>query len=415
MTRRAQKKVGVVGLGIIGQRVAENLRRRGFQVFVWNRTPRPFPNFVGSPAEIAALCDFVQIFVADDAALQEIVRQMTGTLGANNLVMAHSTVAPDSMRSAAEIVRRRGSEFVDAPFTGSKLAAEKGELIYYVGGDEMALRRARPVLEASSKEILEIGAVGDATIVKIATNMVTAVTVQVGIEALALAYGAGISPEKFGAALRCNASHSGTLGFKLPKIIEGDFEPHFSVNHMLKDLRIAARMGRALDVGLPATAAAHDRLLEEVRNERGDDDYSSVARQYFAGNLLQVDKDNGAALSEQLELRERPLKETVRDPSVAEPSEEQAVPDIPQDPSAQSSASGEASEESDSTDVTLIEPTVKSSETETAAIEESKEEGHVSSEEVAQESPSERQLPVPEEETPRGFFDRFRRLGRSAK
>lgn len=415
MTRRAHKKVGVIGLGIIGQRVAENLRRRGFQVFVWNRTPRPFPNFVGSPAEIASLCDFVQIFVADDDALLEIVRQMTSALGANNLVMAHSTVAPDCMRSAAEIVRRRGSEFLDAPFTGSKMAAEKGELIYYVGGDEMALRRARPVLEASSKEILEIGAVGDATIVKIATNMVTAVTVQVGIEALALAHGAGISLEKFGAALRSNACHSGTLGFKMPKIIEGDFEPHFSVKHMLKDMRIAARMGRALDVGLPATAAAHDRLLEEVRNEHGDDDYSSVARQYFAGNLSQVDKDNGAALSEQLELRERPLDETVRDTSGAEPSEAAAMPDIPPDPSARSSTSGEASEESNGTDVALIEPTGESSETETAAIEESKDEEQISSGEVAKESPSEQQLPVPAEETPHGFFNRFRRLGRSAK
>lgn len=415
MTRRAHKKVGVIGLGIIGQRVAENLRRRGFQVFVWNRTPRPFPNFVGSPAEIASLCDFVQIFVADDDALLEIVRQMTSALGANNLVMAHSTVAPDCMRSAAEIVRRRGSEFLDAPFTGSKMAAEKGELIYYVGGDEMALRRARPVLEASSKEILEIGAVGDATIVKIATNMVTAVTVQVGIEALALAHGAGISLEKFGAALRSNACHSGTLGFKMPKIIEGDFEPHFSVKHMLKDMRIAARMGRALDVGLPATAAAHDRLLEEVRNEHGDDDYSSVARQYFAGNLSQVDKDNGAALSEQLELRERPLDETVRDTSGAEPSEAAAMPDIPPDPSARSSTSGEASEESNGTDVALIEPTGESSETETAAIEESKDEEQISSGEVAKESPSEQQLPVPAEETTRGFFNRFRRLGGSAK
>ena len=69
MSRRNIKNVGLIGLGIIGQRVAESLRRHGFHVFVWNRTPRPVPNFLGSPAAVAELCGFVQIFVADDEAL----------------------------------------------------------------------------------------------------------------------------------------------------------------------------------------------------------------------------------------------------------------------------------------------------------------------------------------------------------
>ncbi|HEX8280287.1 MAG TPA: NAD(P)-binding domain-containing protein, partial [Chthoniobacterales bacterium] len=135
MSRRTQKNVGVIGLGIIGRRVADCLRHRGFHVFVWNRTPRPFPNFVGSPAEVAELCDFVQIFVSDDEALLEMVQQMKQSLNAHHVIMAHSTVAPNTMRAAAEIVQRRGGQFLDAPFTGSKMAAEKGELVYYVGGD----------------------------------------------------------------------------------------------------------------------------------------------------------------------------------------------------------------------------------------------------------------------------------------
>ncbi len=305
MPPRAQKNVGVIGLGIIGERVAANLRRRGFQVYVWNRTPRPFPNFVGSPAELAAICDFVQIFVSDDEALLQMVREMTPELGAHHIVMGHSTVAPDSMRAAAEIVQRRGAELLDAPFTGSKLAAEKGELIYYVGGDEMALRRARPVLQASSKEIVEIGAIGEATAVKVATNIVTAATVQAAVEALALAHGAGISPDQFNRALRSNATHSGTLGFKMPNIIKGDFAPHFSVKHMLKDVEIAARMAHSLGINLPANAAARDCLEEELRQGRGEADYSSVARQYFSGDLENPETDNANPPAEQLELEER--------------------------------------------------------------------------------------------------------------
>src|SRR5204863_5202064 len=110
--------------------------------------------------ELAEICDFLQIFVSDDEALRETVEHLSEKLRSRHVVIAHSTVAPDSMRAAAEIVERRGARFVEAPFTGSKVAAEKGELVYYVGGSDEALRDARPILEASGKQIIEIGVIG---------------------------------------------------------------------------------------------------------------------------------------------------------------------------------------------------------------------------------------------------------------
>ncbi len=291
MSRRTQRNVGVIGLGIIGRRVAESLRRRGFSVFVWNRTPRPVPNFVGSPAEIAQLADFIQIFVADDGALLEMVEQLRPALKAHHVVMAHCTVAPHSMRAAAEIVQRRGAQFLDAPFTGSKLAAEKGELVYYIGGDDAALKRARPVLEGSSKELIEIGEIGQATTIKIATNMVTAATVQVAAEALALVDSSGLAPEKFLAAMRGNATNSATLTMKLPKMIAGDFDPHFSVKHMLKDMEIASRLARSYGLSLGATEAARSSLLAEVRQNRGDDDYTALVRVFFPEKPGKADEE----------------------------------------------------------------------------------------------------------------------------
>ena len=108
MARRTRKNVGVLGLGIIGSRVAENLRERGFHVFVWNRNPRPVPNFVGAPAELAEMCDYIQIFVSDDDALLDVVRQMAPALAPRHIVIAHPTVAPHSMRSAADLVEPDG-------------------------------------------------------------------------------------------------------------------------------------------------------------------------------------------------------------------------------------------------------------------------------------------------------------------
>jgi len=275
------------------------LRRQGFHVFVWNRNPRPVPNFVGAPAELAEMCDYIQIFVSDDDALLDVIRQMAPALAPRHIVLSHPTVAPHSMRAAADLVERRGARFVEAPFTGSKIGAENGELVFYVAGDEVALKEARPILEASSKEVIEIGEIGQATVVKLATNIVTSASVQALAEALALINHAGVSSEKFVAALQNNASYSKTVAMKLPKMIEGNFEPHFALKHMLKDMLIAGRLGLSHHLELAVTTAARDRLLEQEQRGYAEEDFSVVARKYFPEMIF-------PAVEQDLELFEKP-------------------------------------------------------------------------------------------------------------
>jgi len=281
MTRTIRKSVGIIGLGIIGRRIADHLRHQGLSVFVWNRTPKPVPNFVGSPSELAQTCNYLQIFVSDDDALMRMIQTISMALTPHHIVIAHPTVSPDTMREAAGLVERRGARLVEAPFTGSKLGAEKGQLVYYVSGDEAAINEVRPLLQASSKAIVNIGAIGEASIIKIATNMVTAASVQGAAEAMAIVHYSGIPLEKFVDALKQNASNSGTLDLKVPQIIAADFKPHFSVKHMLKDMQIANRMGRHFDLDLTVAGATRDRLLDEARQGRGDDDYSAIARRFL--------------------------------------------------------------------------------------------------------------------------------------
>ena len=281
MSRRTRKNVGLIGLGIIGNRVRDVLRRKGFHVFVWNRTPRPVPNFVGAPAELAEMCDYIQIFVSDDEAIDQVVRQLSPGLGPRHIVMAHSTVTPLAITVVAEAVAQRGARFVEAPFTGSKEAAEKGELVYYVAGDDAALREARPILEATSKQIIEFGQIGHATAIKLATNMVTAASVQAAAEALALVQAAGVPAEKFVEAMQGNASNSATLSMKVPKMMARNFEPHFSIKHMLKDMQIANRLGLSHHLELAVSSAARDRLLEQMQGGHGEEDYSAIVRKYF--------------------------------------------------------------------------------------------------------------------------------------
>jgi hypothetical protein len=129
--------------------------------------------------------------------------------------------------------------------------------------------------------------------------MITAASIQAAAEALALVQALGLPLEKFLEAMRSNASHSTTLAMKLPKMLNRDFEPHFSVKHMLKDMQIANQIGLSNYLDLGVTAAARDQLLEQMHWGHGDDDYSVVARKYLheaapvAGEELQLEEPEG--------------------------------------------------------------------------------------------------------------------------
>jgi 3-hydroxyisobutyrate dehydrogenase-like beta-hydroxyacid dehydrogenase len=323
MSHGTRKNIGIIGLGIIGRGVAANLRRKGFQVYVWNRSPRSVPNFLGSAGELADICNYIQIFVSDGEALLQTAEQLAAKLTPRHVVVAHCTVAPDSMRAAAEIVGHRKARFVEAPFTGSKGAAEKGELVYYVCGADAALQEARAILEASSKQIIEIGTtIGQASAIKVATNMITAASVQAAAEALALIQASGLPLEKFVEAMRSNASHSTTLEMKISKMLNRDFEPHFSVKHMLKDMQIANQIGLSNYLDLGVAAASRDQLLEQMHWGHGDDDYSVVARKYLhepvpaVGDELQLsDEQEQANVSDEIVSSTEAETQSQQDPS----------------------------------------------------------------------------------------------------
>lgn len=278
MSEARKTSVGVIGLGIIGSRVAAALRRAGFPVVVWNRSPRPEPNFLASAREVAESADVIELFVRDGEALLEVIRSMEPVLAPSHLVINHATVSPSETLEAARLVAAKGASFLDAPFTGSRDAATAGELVYYVGGEEQVLERSRPVLAASSKGLVHTGPVGSATHVKVATNMIVAAQVEILAEALALLDRGGVPLVRLREALEVNLSNAGIFGLKLPLMLAGDFAPRFSVKNMLKDLQIALRTAQGID--LPATEAVAGALMGAVQAGWGEDDFASLSRHY---------------------------------------------------------------------------------------------------------------------------------------
>lgn len=280
MSRKVRKNVGVIGLGIIGTRVAAGLRAGGYQVYVWNRSAKPAPNFLGSPAEVAESAEIIQIFVSDAQALFDVVEAMSEVLTPKHVIVCNSTVGPEAVLETAQLVQARGAQFLDAPFTGSKIAAEKRQLVYYVGGAEPAFQRVRPILELTSKNIIRMGEVGHAATIKVVTNMISAVTAQVLAEALSIVQKAGLEPEMLTAAIEMNACRSGVIDLKLPKMLSGDYEPHFSLKHMFKDVQLGIHMANALDIEIPATTVTAGVMYGALNQGWGDFDFSILFKNY---------------------------------------------------------------------------------------------------------------------------------------
>ncbi|HEX2749799.1 MAG TPA: NAD(P)-dependent oxidoreductase [Verrucomicrobiales bacterium] len=281
MTSTAVKTVGIAGLGIIGTRVAANLRAKGFGVRVWNRTPKEKEQgFVASLEVLARESEVIQIFVRDAPALREVIAGLSPALTKGKTVINCATVSLNATKDVAKLVKKTGADFLDIPFTGSRDAAENGQLTYYAGGPPKLVERMRPVLEASAKAVLYTGEVGTATVLKIATNMVSAVTVQALAEALGVVQAGGVPLEMFQQAMEHNANCSGLVRMKLPSMIRKDFTPHFSLKNMLKDARYALALAGQGNMEVPVLTSAAACMAGLEAAGRGDEDYSVLAEHY---------------------------------------------------------------------------------------------------------------------------------------
>src|ERR1700733_1675518 len=141
-------KIAVLGLGIIGGAWAKNLIADHHEVRCWNRTPKDFPNFTPSIQDAVTGWEAILILVSDPAAVQSVLEQILPQLGPGQLVIQSSTISAEWTIKFDKMVRDTGAFFLEAPFTGGALAAEKRQTVYYLGGDTSVVERATPVLKS---------------------------------------------------------------------------------------------------------------------------------------------------------------------------------------------------------------------------------------------------------------------------
>jgi 3-hydroxyisobutyrate dehydrogenase-like beta-hydroxyacid dehydrogenase len=270
--------IAVLGLGIIGSAWAKNLIADGHAVRCWNRTPGDFPNFHPSIQDAVDKAEVIFLVVADPPAVQSVLDQIISTLGAGQVVIQSSTISARWTLRFAKQVQETGALFLEAPFTGSKIAARERQTVYYLGGDIELVERMRPILEPISSALLHVGPLGTASSLKLAMNMNIAGIGQILCESLALCRSSGISDDVYFEALSRNAAHSGLSDLKQPKLRQHDYSPEFALKHMDKDLRLALETAADLSLPIEQTRALKNVYEKGMAAGWNDDDFIGLVR-----------------------------------------------------------------------------------------------------------------------------------------
>jgi 3-hydroxyisobutyrate dehydrogenase-like beta-hydroxyacid dehydrogenase len=262
-----------MGLGIIGEIWSGHYRRDGHDVQVWNRTPKDVPGYVADPAAAVRGAGIVHIVISDPPAVAALLERIAPELKAGMLVVQSTTISPKWSAEFSALVRERGAGYLEAPFTGSKPAAESRANVFYIGGDAASKRQGAELLRTISKTIFDLGTNEAASGLKLAMNLQIAAMGLALSESLVFARAQGIPDALYFQVLEQNVAHSGLADLKKPKLMAGDFSPQFSVKHMRKDVHLAVE---SFSGNLPLTGRVLEVYDRGLAANLGDEDFASL-------------------------------------------------------------------------------------------------------------------------------------------
>ena len=279
--------VGLIGLGLMGHPMGANLLKAGHELTVWNRTASRGDDLVAqganraaSPREVAAASEVVLTIVSDPPAVESVLWGESGVfsgLRRGSVLIESSTVSPGLEKRAAAAAVGMGAEFLEAPVTGGTWGAEKGELVFMVGGEVSTLKRVEPVLGAMGKRWFHLGPVGAGQTVKLAMNLLLDLEVEAFAEALALVTRAGVPGQSLLEVMQSSMGRSPVIDLKGAMMLKNEYKPSFPLRLMHKDLGLALDLANQLGVPLPAAAASRE-VLSAVKGAVTEDvDFSALA------------------------------------------------------------------------------------------------------------------------------------------
>ncbi len=268
-------KVAVLGLGIMGEAIANNLEQDDVLSVTWNRTEKKkSPRFCHSIDDVVSSANVLFILVNDAKAVSNVLDLIEPNLRDDHIVVQCATVKPDDNIGFERRVKACGAVFVEALIGGSKVAAIERKIPLYLGGDSEVVKKLEPLLARISGKRIHVGEVGAASVAKLAMNLNLAIQVEALCESYAFATSNGLTDDQYFNVLRNNTGWNYLAEYKEPKLRNKDYGPQFSVKNMLKDVRLALGTDNT-DQGM--RLLKETKLIYEAGEKSGYGDEDMVA------------------------------------------------------------------------------------------------------------------------------------------
>ena len=282
------EKIGFIGLGIMGEPMAKNLIKAGFDLIVYNRTKSKTDSLkqlgatvASSPTEIANNSKYIITMLTDSPDVEEVILGQSGVYeGVQNdsVVIDMSTISPNVTRDINSKLAKKKSFLLDAPVSGGSWGAIEATLSIMVGGDKEAFDKSIPLFEGMGKNIVHTGPSGMGQTTKLINQILVAGTMNAVAEALVFAAKSGADLEKTIAAVGGGAAASWQLNTLGPKLIQGDFEPGFMVKLQQKDLRLVIEAAQEMGVSVPATSLVNQFFVGLLSQGLGDEGTQALVK-----------------------------------------------------------------------------------------------------------------------------------------
>ena len=276
MTEIAGKKIGFIGLGLMGKWMSRNLIAAGANVVAYDVSQEALAALAAdgaspasSPGDVAARSEIVLFMVTDTAAVETVVLGTDGVaqaLAPGGLAIDMGTTLASATKRFAETVTKGGSDYVDGPVSGGEIGARDGSLSIMAGGTDAAFARAKPIFEVLGSNVTHIGGIGAGHVAKAANQVIVGLTLGAVAEAISLARRAGVDPAKGREALMGGFAASRILEVHGQRMIDCDYTPGAHATIQRKDMAQALELGAEYDLELPSTRlnlGLWDKLIED--------------------------------------------------------------------------------------------------------------------------------------------------------
>jgi len=292
------KRVGFIGLGIMGKPMTKNLMNAGYKLVVNDINQSAIGEIVDmgatamhTPAEVAKEAKTIITMLPDGPDVEDVVLGKDGIIEAataETILVDMSSISPTVTKKIVAALETKGARALDAPVSGGEPGAIKGELSIMVGGPENLFNQIKPIFDILGKSAVLVGEAGAGQTTKLMNQILVAIHIQAMGEAFLLVTKAGVDPMKVFEAIKGGLAGSNVLNAKVPLMLKRDFKPGFKIRLQQKDIKNALEAAASMGLTLPLTEAVQEMIGSLVARGKGDDDHGGIIQELEYRNNYEI-------------------------------------------------------------------------------------------------------------------------------